>query len=148
MNQLNFKYCPVCGEELDTGKIKFPSPYSFLDIGHGWYYSDKISEKYEGHPVKKLFGTYDKEFYVQNWGKRAGDSAGYCQKCGKIFAEFDVIGEYNLIGEETIDYYEESADSLYEDKIVSYDDYSDEKYDTIDGYTILTDNIKFKKSED
>lgn len=138
MSNLSFKYCPVCSEELDTGKARFPNSMRR-------YYSDKITEELDGHSFKKLLRKPDKVF-IKDWG--AGNPVGYCQKCGKIFAEFDVRGEYNLIGEETIDYYEESADSLYEDKIVSYDDYSDEKYDTIDGYTILTDNIKLKKSED
>lgn len=130
MGNLNFKYCPICSGDLEIGKARFPNSI-------GRYYSDKITEELDGHSFKKLLRKPDKVF-IKDWG--AGNPVGYCEKCGKIFAEFDVRGEYNLIGEETIDY--------YEDKIVSYDDDSDEKYDTIDGYTILTDSIKLKKSED
>ena len=61
MSELNFKYCPVCGEKLETGKIKFPTPHSILDIVNapGKYYSDKTLKEYKGHPIKKLFKTYD-----------------------------------------------------------------------------------------
>lgn len=143
MGNLSFKYCPVCSRELETGKVAFPpSRQIFIE---GAYYSDEITEELDGHPFKNLLRRPDKTFSLE---RGADNSAGYCQKCGRIFAEFDVIG--SLIDDETLltDYYDESADSLYEDKIVSYDDDSDEKYDTIDGYTILTDNIKLKKSED
>ncbi|MDE6664637.1 MAG: hypothetical protein K2K14_00370 [Ruminococcus sp.] len=48
-----------------------------------------------------------------------------------------------------MDYYEESTDNPYEDKIVSYDsDSYDEKYNNIGGYKIMTDSIKFNKLED
>lgn len=143
MSRLNFRYCPVCGGELETGKIAFPSSYQIS----GSYYSDKITKELDGHPVKKMLRSPDKTFSLE-WG--ADNPAGYCRKCGRIFAEFDVIG--SLIDDEMLltyeDYYEESADSLYDDKIVSYDDDINEKYSTIDGYTVLTDNIKSKKSED
>lgn len=75
---------------------------------------------------------FDKTFNSSGY-----NPSGYCEKCGKIFAEFDVKEKYNLIGDDT-DYYEESADSPYDDKIVSYDDDINEKYNTIDGYTIIT----------
>lgn len=63
--------------------------------------------------------------------------SGYREKCDRIFAEFDIREKYNPIGKETIptydmDYYEESADSIYEDKIVSYDaNECEEKYKII-----------------
>lgn len=146
MSKLSFRYCPVCSGELETGKVAFPpSRNIFIE---GAYYSDKITEEIEGQFLKEILREPDKTFSLE---QEAGNSAGYCQRCGRIFAEFDVIG--SLIDDETLtmDYYNdynESADALYEDKIVSYGDDSDEKYNTIDGYTILTENTKFKKSED
>ena len=90
MSKLSFKYCPVCGKELDTGKIKFPAPHSILDIidAPGKYYSDTTSEYYEGHPIKKLFKTYDKSFTIQILG--SDNPGGYCKECDRIFAEFEV----------------------------------------------------------
>ncbi len=148
MSNLNFKYCPICSEELETGKIALPPENSLSFIQYVEWYSDETIENDKGHILKS---AYDKRTAVKKSG--AIIPAGYCEKCDRIFAEFDIREKYNPIGEETIptydmDYYEESADNLYEDKIVSYDDDSDEKYNTIDGYTILTDSKKFKKSED
>lgn len=90
MSGISFKYCPVCGTELDTGNIKFPTPHSILDIieAEGKYYSYKTAEELEGHPVRKLFKTYDKLFTLGTLGEE--NPAGYCKNCGKIFAEFDV----------------------------------------------------------
>ena len=90
MSELSFRYCPICGKELDTGKAKFHAPYSILEVveAEGKYYSDKTMEKYEEHPVKKLFKKYDKLFTVQTGG--VNNPAGYCKECNKIFAEFDV----------------------------------------------------------
>lgn len=140
MNGTSFKYCPICNEELETGKAHFPVSRTIL-FDHGRYYSDEITEELDGHPIKKFFRKNDKSF-----DSVGSNPSGYCPKCAKIFVEFNVIGEYGLIDDE--DYYNESADSLYDDKIVSYDDDINEKYNTIDGYKILTDSIKFKKSED
>lgn len=91
MNKIDFKYCPICSGELDTGKIKFPAPHAITEWieAEGKYYSDKTAEEYEGHPIRKLFNIYDKEFTVQTFG--ANNPAGYCKNCGKIFAEFEVI---------------------------------------------------------
>lgn len=93
MSELSFKYCPVCGKELDTGKAKFPAPHSILGLieARGNYYSDKTSEKYESHPVKKLFKKYDKLFTIQIWG--VNNPAGYCKECNKVFAEFEGTDE-------------------------------------------------------
>ncbi len=148
MSNLNFKYCPICDGELETGKMHIPPENSLSFIQYVEWYSDKTIENDKGHILKS---AYDKRTAVKKSG--AIIPAGYCEKCDRIFAELDIREKYNPIGEETIptydmDYYEESADNLYEDKIVSYDDDSDEKYNTIDGYTILTDSKKFKKSED
>lgn len=89
MSNINFKYCPICGGDLETGKVKFPAPHSILELvdAQGKYYSDEISEKYEGHSIKKLFKTYDKLFTVQTW--EADNPAGYCKECNRIFAEFE-----------------------------------------------------------
>lgn len=89
MSELSFKYCPVCGGELETGKIKFYSPHATVDRfdARGKYYSDETSEKYEGHPIRKLFKKYDKSFSIQAWG--ADNPAGYCKECNRIFAEFE-----------------------------------------------------------
>lgn len=91
MSGLSFKYCPICGKELDTGRAKFPTPHSILECfeGTGKYYSDKTAEEYEKRPVAKIFKMVDKQFTVQNWG--ADNPAGYCKECDRIFAEFEVI---------------------------------------------------------
>ncbi|MDE6036064.1 MAG: hypothetical protein K2G36_09175 [Ruminococcus sp.] len=77
---LSFKYCPICSGELETGKIKFPAPLSILDVieSEGKYYSDKNSGK--------LFKKSDKHFSIQT----DNQPAGYCQKCNRIFTEFEV----------------------------------------------------------
>jgi len=89
MDKLSFKYCPICGKELDTGKVKFPAPYSIFELieAEGKYYSDKTSEECREHFVKKLFHTYDKLFTVQTWG--VNNFAGYCKDCNRIFVEFE-----------------------------------------------------------
>lgn len=91
MNRLSFRYCLICAGELDTGNAKFPAPYSILDCieSTGKYYSEKITEELDGHPVKSLLRTCDKEFIVQTLGENS--PAGYCKKCSKIFAEFEII---------------------------------------------------------
>ena len=141
MSNLSFKYCPVCGGELESGKITLPSEHSLSLTQYVDWYSDKKIENSKGHILKNALRVYEKRTAVSKFG--ANIPSGYCEKCDRIFAEFDIREKYNPIGEETIptydmDYYEESADSLYEDKIVYYDDDSDEKYDTIDGYKIIT----------
>lgn len=90
MSDISFKFCPICGKELDTGKAKLPAPHAITEWveGEGKYYSDKTSEQYDGHPVKKIFQTYDKSFTVQTFG--ANNFAGYCKDCKKIFVEFEV----------------------------------------------------------
>lgn len=116
-------------------------------IQYVWWNSDETIENDKGRILKS---AYNKRTAIR---KSANIPAGYCKKCDRIFAELDIREKYNPIGEETIptydmDYYEESADPPYEDKIVSYDTEIDEKYNTIDGYRIMTDSMKFKKSED
>lgn len=92
MSKISFKYCPICSEELDTGKVKFPAPHSILDCieAEGKYYSDK--EGYSKNPLKRIFWTHDKLFTVETLGGE--NLAGYCENCNKIFAEFDVTEEY------------------------------------------------------
>lgn len=148
MSNLNFKYCPICGGELETGKMAIPPEHGLSFIQYVGWYSDETIENDKGHILKS---AYDKRTVVKKFG--ANIPAGYCEKCDRIFAELDIREKNNPIGEETIptydmDYYEKSADNLYEDKIVSYDDDSDEKYDTIGGYRIQTDSTKLKKTED
>lgn len=91
MNGLSFRYCPVCASELDTGKAKFPAPYSILDLieSTGKYYSEKITEELDRHPFKSLLRTCDKEFIVKALGEKI--PAGYCKECNKIFAEFEIM---------------------------------------------------------
>lgn len=91
MNKLSFRYCPICAGELDTGKAKFPSPHSILDLieSIGKYYSNKITEELDGHPVKSLLRTCDKEFIVKTLGEKI--PAGYCKECNRIFAEFKIM---------------------------------------------------------
>ncbi|MDE6781765.1 MAG: hypothetical protein K2J40_09945 [Ruminococcus sp.] len=89
MSELSFKYCPVCGKELDTGNIKYHAPYGITELfeTEGKYYSDKTLEKYEGHPVKNIFKKCDKSFTIQTWG--IANPAGYCKECNRIFTEFE-----------------------------------------------------------
>ena len=91
MSELGFRNCPVCGGELDTGKVKFPAPHSITARfeAEAKFYPDKTSKKYKNHPVKKLFQSYDKSFTIQTFG-RADNPAGYCRKCNRIFLEFEV----------------------------------------------------------
>ncbi|MDE6426284.1 MAG: hypothetical protein K2K89_09150 [Ruminococcus sp.] len=149
MSNLNFRFCPVCSGELKTGKIALPAEHSLSFTQYVNWYSDETVEYNESHILKN---AYDKRTAVKKAG--ATVPAGYCEKCDRMFAEFDIREKYNPIGEETIpsydmDYYEESADSPYDDKITSYDTESYyEKYNTIGGYKIITDDINFKKPED
>lgn len=149
MSELSFRYCPVCGEELDSGKIALPAEHSLSFIQYVNWYSDETVEYNESHILKN---AYDKRTAVKKAG--AIVPAGYCENCDRIFAEFDIREKYNPIGEETIptydmDNYEDSADPLYEDKITSYDTESyDEKYNIIDSYRIISDNTNLNKSED
>lgn len=89
MSKLSFGFCPICGKELDTGRAKFPAPDAIPNWikGEGKYYSDKTSEQYDEHPVKKIFQMYDKLFTVQTW--KADNPAGYCKECNRIFVEFE-----------------------------------------------------------
>lgn len=146
MSKINFKYCPICSTELVTGKIALPAEHSLSFTQYVNWYSDETVEYNESHVLKN---AYDKRTAVKKAG--AIVPAGYCEKCDRIFAEFDIREKYNPIGEETLptydmDYYEKP---LYDDKLVSYDmdDYI-EKYNQIDGYRIINDSKNFKKSED
>ncbi|MDE6781764.1 MAG: hypothetical protein K2J40_09940 [Ruminococcus sp.] len=153
MSNLNFKFCPVCGAELVTGKILLPFERGMSSIQYVEWYSDRKIESNKGNISRGLFKVvYDKRTAVKKVGGHV--PSGYCENCDRIFAEFDIREKYNPIGEEAIltydmDYYEESADSPYEDKITSYDTESyDEKYNIIDGYRIISDNTNLNKSED
>ena len=88
MEELSFKRCPICGGELDTGKVQFPAPRVIFDA-EGKLYSDKTTEANEKHRIKKLFQTCDKSFPIQTWGIE-NNLAGYCGKCNHIFLEFEV----------------------------------------------------------
>lgn len=145
MSELSFRYCPVCDGELETGKVAFP-PSRQLFSNDGAYYSDEITEELDGQLLKQMLRKPDKTFSLE---QGAENPAGYCRKCGRIFSEFYVIGSLIDDGMLLTDDYDESADNLYEDKIVSYDEENyDEKYNIIGGYKIMTDIIKFNKSED
>lgn len=91
MSELGFRNCPVCDGELDTGKVKFPAPHSITEWfeAEAKFYSDKASETYDNHPVKKLFQSYDKSFTIQTFG-REDNPAGYCRECNRILLEFEV----------------------------------------------------------
>lgn len=90
MSKISFKYCPVCGTELDTGNIRLSAPRSIFSLieAEGKYYSDKTAEELEGHPVRKIFQTHDKLFTLETLGGK--NPAGYCKNCDKIFTEFNV----------------------------------------------------------
>ena len=94
MEKISFKCCPICGGELDTGKVQFPASRSIFEVidAEGKFYSDKTTEANENHRIKKLFQTCDKSFTIQMWG-RENNSAGYCGKCNRIFLEFEADDE-------------------------------------------------------
>ena len=144
MSNISFRYCPICNGELETGKVAFP-PSRPIFMNECSYYSDEITEELDGQFIKQMLRKPDKTFILEHGAK---NPAGYCRKCGRIFAEFDVIGSLIEDGMLLTDGYDESADSLYDDKIVSYEEDYAEKYNTIDGYKIITKNKKFMKTED
>lgn len=91
MDKISFNCCPICGGELEFGKVQFPSPKSIGDMieAEAEFYSDKTSEMYEKHPIKKFFQSGDKSFAIQTWGMDQ-NCAGYCRKCNRIFMEFEI----------------------------------------------------------
>lgn len=61
MDKLSFRYCPICGEELDIGEMRLLERNSVFDSE---FFLIQVKEK--NHP------------------------AGYCENCNRIFAEFEV----------------------------------------------------------
>ena len=145
MSELSFRYCPICGGELESGKILLPSEHSLSLTQYVEWYSNEKIERNKGRISRGLLTVaYDKRTAVKK--SDANVPAGYCQKCDRFFAEFDIREKYNPIGEEALSTYDMND---YEDKIVSYDEENyDGKYNTIGGYNILTDNKKIMKTED
>lgn len=96
MNDISFKYCPVCGELLESGKMKLPADRSIYLTEYVWYYSDSNLESRKGHFIKGLFQSHDKKTAVRKL--KPCVPSGYCKKCDRIFAEFEIRDWDNPIG--------------------------------------------------
>ena len=122
MSELSFKYCPVCGGELEYGKISVPPPRGL--VGHIWFYSKEALEYRNKSRLRKEFlSNCSKATYFSPL-KQPCIQAGYCEKCDKILAEIEMREKYNPIGEETIptydmDYYCEDNDSMISEENIS-----------------------------
>lgn len=96
MSELSFKYCPVCGEPFASGKILLPASRSLID--YVWWFSEESAEDLQKHPEKNLFCVkHNMKTALKN--NRPNVPAGYCKKCDRIFAEFEIRDGDNPIGE-------------------------------------------------
>lgn len=86
MNNLNFRYCPVCSGELETGKLVIPKGHSIKD--YVWWYSEKSIIVKCPNEYVGLFRTISAE-YNKKTADKLNIPAGYCKKCDRIFAEFE-----------------------------------------------------------
>lgn len=100
MSALSFKYCPICGELLESGKIKLPADRTVYLTEYVWYYSNSNLESCKGHLMKRLFNSHDKKTAVRQL--KPCVPAGYCKQCDRIFAEFEIRDWDNPIGEDEI----------------------------------------------
>jgi len=122
MSELSFKYCPVCGEKLEYGKISVPPPRTLT--GDILFYSEENIEYRNKSCLRKEFlSNYSKITYFAMF-KQPCIPAGYCEKCDRIFAEIEMREKYNPIGEDTIptydeDYYCEDNDSMISEENIS-----------------------------
>ncbi len=80
MNELNFKYCPLCSGKLEFGNLIIPNGRSIAE--YVWWYSDK---KVVVKHINECIGVFPMTSYHKIKNK-LDITAGYCKKCGKIFA--------------------------------------------------------------
>lgn len=88
MNEHSLNYCPMCGKPLEYGKLILP--YRNSVTGYVWWHSEKKVIVKSLNDCIGLFRTMH--------GGRDGKTfrkydipAGFCEKCDRIFAEFEVV---------------------------------------------------------
>lgn len=87
MNGHDFKYCPVCGGKLEHGRLMLPCGNSVT--GYVWWYSEKKVIVRSLKDCIGLFRTMNGGFDGKTFNK-SDIPSGFCKKCDKIFAEFEV----------------------------------------------------------
>ena len=85
MNELNFRYCPVCSGLLEKGNLMIPEGRSVRD--YVWWYSEKNVVIRQSDECVGLLWKIPFEYDIENF-KMINIPAGYCKKCDRIFAEF------------------------------------------------------------
>jgi len=146
MGDLSFKYCPVCGSELQEGKISVPVSRK-TGVMNGFtdtilFYCEEDIQYQKEHPVKSAFSdTYSKSTCFSAF-KQPCIPAGYCEKCDRIIADIEIRESYNPIGEESLptydmDYYCEEAESAINDELVYVQE--DDPYEELNGLVDLGD---------
>ncbi|MBR3970712.1 MAG: hypothetical protein IKJ87_06495 [Ruminococcus sp.] len=140
MGKISFKYCPVCGGELQEGKISVPVSRR-IGIMNGFtdtinFYCEEDIQYNKEHPLKSAFSvSYTKSTCFSAF-KQPCIPAGYCEKCDRIIADIEIRESYNPIGEESLptydmDYYSIGTESTINDENVyvmddpSYEEWTD-----------------------
>lgn len=123
MNEMSFKYCPVCKGELICGKISVPISRT-PGIINGFtdsilFYSDEQIKYSKRHPIKSLFTENYMKITRFSAMEQPCIPAGYCEKCDRIFADIEIRDSYDAIGKESLptydmDYYCEEDENPYE----------------------------------
>ena len=110
MGDLSFKCCPVCGGELQEGKISVPVSRrigimnDFTDTIN--FYCEEDIQYNKEHPIKSAFSvSYTKSTSFSAF-KQPCIPAGYCEKCDRIIADIEIRESYNPIGEESLPTYD------------------------------------------
>ncbi len=88
MSKHSFNYCPICGEPLEYGKLILP--YGNSVTGYVWWHSEKKIIVRSLNDCIGLFRTMPKDIDKKTFNKFDIPS-GFCKKCDKIFAEFEVV---------------------------------------------------------
>lgn len=88
MSGYNFNYCPICSGRLERGKLMLPCGNSVT--GYVWWHSEKNVIVRSLNDCIGLFQTMHGSFEGKTFGKYDIPS-GFCKKCNKIFAEFEVV---------------------------------------------------------
>lgn len=87
MSELIFKYCPICSGRLESGNLIIPYGRSVAE--YVWWYSEK---KVVVKHINECIGVFPMTSF-RKIRKSLDIPAGYCKKCQKILAEFEVTNE-------------------------------------------------------
>lgn len=127
MGEISFKYCPVCGSELQEGKISVPVSRK-PGVMNGFtdtilFYCEEDIQYQKEHPVKSAFSVAYSKSTCFSAFKQPCIPAGYCEKCDRIIADIEIRESYNPIGKESlptydVDYYCEETESTINDENV------------------------------